>query len=721
MSYKNFIIENSVLISYSGTDDIVVIPAEVEKIGVGVFKHNHTIKEIVFDCKNLKSIEEEAFYGCSSLKGIEIPEGTVQIAKRAFMGCIAMEYIFIPSSVMVIGELATESSVTIFGFAGSEAEKYAKTMAAVFKTDFSNGLKLINNKNIEKENVTNQTFIVFGEKFTASSSLKRYHDILEHYSRRQEEFFDQMMTAVPIDYTPGHKVADGGIIFQNEIDSVINRLEKMGINILKGDVGYYCNDIADLLLRTFKLIVNTYMELSESAISDIKNQVQSFYDQAESQVTGLSYGYIGGGIGLAAYAFDDFFEKQKQRKKSYGVAEKQKTAYINERTAELNRTYKEIYKKFVPLFRKVTDLFIDSLLKCEIEQCIKHGLIDADIKDKYDVVKSSELMQGLYERKSPNAEYVLALALKFYPMNVSAHIYAVEKELSCDGLEELRDFLGLSEKLQPYKDEIKSKKFEKVLTRVLECANASDGVKVIKKNLFLSEEEIEKILIRYSTVITEAFEKIIDYISTENCNIKEKCRQELNMIIDKESCEFFYEHGVVPIKSSIIPQNARLDFEKLVYYLETAVTEKQEQKEKQFKYVVEVLEDAKTLEDYENIINSLSEISGYKNATELLDGAVAKKQALADSMLGEIEHEIDMAKTWGELDAIESKLWDINEYVSISDALSLLSAKKNKTLTKLMHIRGIRIKFMHYVSVTQTAKVFRCGICIRASLAKEPV
>lgn len=712
MSSKDFVIENGVLISYKGSDESVEIPSEVEKIGAGAFKNNRKIKEVVFACKNLKSIEEDAFYDCTSLEGIKIPEGTVQIAKRAFIGCANMEYIYIPSSVMIIGDIATESSVAVFGSAGSEAEKYAKTRLATFRTDFLNGLKLINNKKLEKENVTNRTFNVFGEEITVSSSLKRYHEILEYYNRRQEEFFDEMMTAVPKDYTFSKKVANGEPIFMGERKKTVKRLEESGIYISEGELNSYTYDSMKLIGDLFGLILKAYTELHSSALSDMKNQVQRFYDQAESQVTGLSYGYIGGGVGLVAYAFDDFLEKQKQRKRAYAVAEQQKTTYVNAQTAELNKTYAEFYNRFVPLYKKATDAHIEALFKCELDYYIKHGLIEADIKDKYDVVKSSELMQGLYEKNSPNAEYVVALALKLYPMNVSAHIYAIDKEISCDGLEELRAFLGLNSRLQSHKDRVRNEKFEKVSTKVCNCSNASCGIGIIEENTFLTEDEIKKILTRYSVQITQSVKKITEDNPGERINVKEYCEQKLDKIISRDSWTFFEKHRVAPIKSNDISQEAQKSFAKLVDYLEKTINSRQNEKAAQLKSAEEALNNAKTIEDYESVIASLVKISGYKNANEFHAKAIDKKRALERNMLDEIKGEISKAKTAEDLSIIEKK---INRIISSKEVLDALSVKKNevkqkekkKKLIKIFSVIGAIVAIIIFLAIYDNTAHYR--------------
>ena len=54
----------------------------------------------------MTSIGKSAFYGCSSLTAINIPEGVTSIGDRAFYGCSSLTTITIPESVTSIGKSA---------------------------------------------------------------------------------------------------------------------------------------------------------------------------------------------------------------------------------------------------------------------------------------------------------------------------------------------------------------------------------------------------------------------------------------------------------------------------------------------------------------------------------------------------------------------------------------------------------------------------------------
>ena len=91
---QGFLIEDGVLIQYSGTDTVVEIPQEVTTIGQRAFFNNNTVSEIILP-EGLLSIETSAFYGCTRLKKIELPATLSQVDSQAFSMCTSLtEHIF---------------------------------------------------------------------------------------------------------------------------------------------------------------------------------------------------------------------------------------------------------------------------------------------------------------------------------------------------------------------------------------------------------------------------------------------------------------------------------------------------------------------------------------------------------------------------------------------------------------------------------------------------
>ena len=151
----NAIIEtesNTIVIGCKST----VIPNSVTSIGDYAF----------YDCTGLTSIdipdsvtfiEDGAFSGCTGLTSIDIPDSVTSIGGYAFHGCAGLMSTTIPDTVTSIGDEALGyyydddwmkiDGFTIYGYEGSEAERYAKDNEFTFvplksKADKTTGIIL---------------------------------------------------------------------------------------------------------------------------------------------------------------------------------------------------------------------------------------------------------------------------------------------------------------------------------------------------------------------------------------------------------------------------------------------------------------------------------------------------------------------------------------------------------------------------------------------------
>lgn len=75
----------------------------------------------------VKSIDRAAFGCCESLKSITIPDSVTNIGEQAFSMCSELKRVTIPKSVTSMGKSVFYAceNVTIYGYSGSTAEKYA--------------------------------------------------------------------------------------------------------------------------------------------------------------------------------------------------------------------------------------------------------------------------------------------------------------------------------------------------------------------------------------------------------------------------------------------------------------------------------------------------------------------------------------------------------------------------------------------------------------------
>lgn len=99
-----------------------------------------------YNCKGLKyavlpqdlgTIEKEAFAGCSNLIGVKMPENSkdIKIGDNVFYNCHNLQRSIIPENVKEISLAAFENcdNISIYGYPGTYAEKYANDNAIEFK------------------------------------------------------------------------------------------------------------------------------------------------------------------------------------------------------------------------------------------------------------------------------------------------------------------------------------------------------------------------------------------------------------------------------------------------------------------------------------------------------------------------------------------------------------------------------------------------------------
>ena len=105
---KDFVIENGVLMKYTGNETNVVIPEGVTSIGGWAFSRCTGLTNIEIP-DSVTSIGDNAFRDCENLTSITIPDSVTSIGGYAFRGCTSLTSITIPDSVTSIG---------IFAFSG---------------------------------------------------------------------------------------------------------------------------------------------------------------------------------------------------------------------------------------------------------------------------------------------------------------------------------------------------------------------------------------------------------------------------------------------------------------------------------------------------------------------------------------------------------------------------------------------------------------------------
>ena len=110
-STYSYVIEDDgtvTITDYSGTDTDIVIPQSIDgkmvtSIGDSAFYRCSDLTSITIP-EGVTSIGEDAFSGCNGLTSISIPEGVTSIGNYAFSDCSGLTSISIPEGVMSIGD-----------------------------------------------------------------------------------------------------------------------------------------------------------------------------------------------------------------------------------------------------------------------------------------------------------------------------------------------------------------------------------------------------------------------------------------------------------------------------------------------------------------------------------------------------------------------------------------------------------------------------------------
>ncbi len=557
MSEGNLNIENGVLKKYDGDDKNIVIPSSVTKIGEGAFKDSE-IETITFEGNALKSIESEAFYGCTNLQNIRLPKNVVNIGDRAFYGCKSMIYIEIPASVLIVGEDILgecEKIKFVLGEQGSEAEKIASQHKFVLKNNASEAITALKNSDLAKKTKQTRSFVLWGETIICSNTLAKYEHNLEYYADRKESLFERFFSMFPKSISD--KFGDLVSVLHAEQDNTISRLSKQGVFIDRQAFAEYLLKPYEAILEASTAIKNVYDYIAQGVESGIANNREALLNEAESKITGLSYGIIGGGIDMLAYSVDDYRERERQRQDAYEYAEKKATEFKEMHTKNGNDLYSALIAVAAPALHTATDMFLDALCQAENEQLIRAGLIDEEAINNIDIAKSNQLLDSIVAQ-SGDQTFTLALALKKYPCNISAFAYALQKDYVSNELQELMDFLGIRDTvnrvIQIQKREAHNALIEKI-GKEIEAKTINDSIVVLKHNESkLQKNEVIQFLRTLTTRVGLEIERVVYDVKTiKSGNIDYYCRKALNHIITDESWKYFEKNGIRPIESTLIP------------------------------------------------------------------------------------------------------------------------------------------------------------------------
>lgn len=625
MESNKFVIENNVLKAYIGSDTCVSIPEGVTKIGKKAFSGNNKIKEVIFPKNSLKSIEADAFASCKSIKDLMLPKGLLQIGDNAFKDCTALEYVFIPDSVVLIGEdlFGSNHSVIVLGETGSEAEKYAN--ANLPKLPFSTNVSAISAaKKAPERKTETKIFDVFGEDVKCSSTLIFFHNALEYYEYRKEVLFERILDALPLEINADFSKILNVQNFLNQEDLLlIERIEKYGFIINKGEIAVHTAETSISMIEATKAIAEFYCQAIKYQQSTIQDQAVQLQQAAENSVKGLSYGILGNSFDMAIYALDDFRARQKQRREAYAKAESRLASFKEKLTTNIQREYVKTVSEKIPVIRQLTDNYITGLRNAEIVKLVDVGVLDRKAVDAIDLEKSSELLQKALDAKNDDKAFLIAKALEKYPCNCAAIAYAVEQGLTCDGLEQLIDFVGLQEKVsQTIASNAANRHAEyidKLSKKLSMSENQSALNELITHEQDFTNDELRELLNTTGLSLSNTLSNAIKNPTIRSDETPQSYSETtLPNIIVKHQFEFFNKYGVSPFDKKIVGDVDTKSYDVFCNWFTSQI----QSMEDSYIHACDLLKSGKNLSEAKSIFEHLKK---YKESEKKLE-SVKRKQ-----------------------------------------------------------------------------------------------
>lgn len=149
----------------------VTIPNSVTRIETGAFRNCTNLTTVTIP-NSVTRIDKEAFYGCTSLTAVNIPNSVKFLSDELFRGCTSFTSFSIPSTIKGIGRRAFTNCTNLISVEIPSSVQIVGIQA--FYGD--NNLTLVNNHRTEPQKTYYSTFSTYGTLHVPTGSADLYRE-----------------------------------------------------------------------------------------------------------------------------------------------------------------------------------------------------------------------------------------------------------------------------------------------------------------------------------------------------------------------------------------------------------------------------------------------------------------------------------------------------------------------------------------------------------------
>lgn len=167
---SDFLMDNDILVKYTGTAETVSVPDSVKEIGEEAFSGNSVLKKITLP-KNLEKISYGAFYECSSLEKIAIPDKCNTIETAAFGNCVSLKEVSMGANLKSLGNGVFVGCSSLKKISSASPD-YICTNSAIYNKDKTKLIEVLPTLKSDNFKIASSTKTIMPYAFYGCNKIK---------------------------------------------------------------------------------------------------------------------------------------------------------------------------------------------------------------------------------------------------------------------------------------------------------------------------------------------------------------------------------------------------------------------------------------------------------------------------------------------------------------------------------------------------------------------